>query len=778
MKGTFYSEQLNIKLLMNLGAHIGHAKIDWNTDNNAYLAGLTNNNYIIFNINKTLYFFKRSLNFMHLVGYNNGKFVIYYPGDNSFYKLVMEGALDKEGLLPTKYPFIHSIVKPGFFSNWRVNYKRLVRQFFKVIFWNPYFFGGMTTKFLHKHINELTFKKGINKHMLNNIRLQHDQWIQTMSNSLRVNKKIQKSHFRSFKPKFKIHKKLLDFSLLKEKSIHDQKYEVYISNSNKYLYSLVEYYYLTFFKKNSIHNHCFNNAVNSKSISLLNNLKSSFFLHSNINIDLLFINLRCNYGHSHFMITSQRSNHNILVRHNSLFIPDELKLSNPLKSFYNGSLDSTSSLTDFIANTIKHVSPMTQKIFEAYFELKQKKSNKSLKSFLKSRSLISIVQWADYMKRIKSVLNLKPLIIRFLKRKQFLNNLTPELEKKIKRKYYYSKMRVSNKQLYLNFRRNMKKGANFLPVRYSDAKIDSNLNMITEKHELYQFNQRKAMENTRTRTESLKMLYYNIYSMLISIAFRKDKYHNNSDNLTPYEQKFFRKFVKFILIFRYLKRIKLVPSAIILLNSDVHESQYTDFKNLNTAVIGLADTNISFNSLSYFIPTNDDNLILFLYYVKMLTHTFTLGRKHSILENLIPKFSNNLSRRASYESSYIYQYKDKLNLNDESTFLPIGSQMEKLHIYRLEERRKEREAKQQNFLKWKAERQEHRHKKGSFDSTNKDAQPHYKKNTSAQDRGRLQSRSNTNTRPKHEDQNIQKDSNPNKSRKKFLMSNRYDSLIR
>lgn len=709
LKNTFYSEHINIKLLMGLGAHIGHAKIDWNTDNNAYLAGLTNNNYIIFNINKTLYYFKRSLIFMRLIGYNNGKFVIYYPGDNPFYKLMMETALDKEGLLPTKYPFIHSIVKPGFFSNWRTNYKKLVKRFFKVIFWNPYFFGGMTTQFVYKTIDRVSLKKGISANELNESRLKYDHLIRAMVTPMRIYKRMRRPHFRSFKPLFKVHKKLLNKQFSVDNSFKSGKYNIL-----KPFYTNSRFNCLEILNKSNFIKSITRKLTSTSNHSLVTALSDYFssryqYFIRDINwVDKMFVSIRYNYHTPHFSFHTGASKSQVLCYFSTSYNTEEesfLKSFNGLEHKYN-----SLPFESFIAQSIPYNNDSTAMILRSYYKLKDNSIGDELHNFLKLHTLKNMVYWDDYKIRLQKALKLVPVLQKVAKRKKFLANLTPLQAKILKKRLFYSQL-GSNKYLFQDYFKHFKGRHNQLNYNYSDSnfkqknsdsKIYTNMSLIMNKSKYYQHRQLMNYRNNKVRTESLKMLYYNIYDMLVSIALRNTKYNNNNDDLTPYEQKYFRKFVKFILIFRYLKRIKLVPSAVFLLNSDVHESQYTDFKSLNTAVIGLADSNVQFKSLSYFIPTNDDNLVLFLYYVKMISHAFNSGRKHAFLENLTPLFLNNLTRKSNYTIPYIYQYKDKLD--KKFHLLPFGSVLDKAHIKRLEEKRIEREKRQLQYKKWEQER--------------------------------------------------------------------------
>lgn len=707
----YYTQSLNIKLLMNLGAHIGHAKIDWNTDNNALLAGLTNNNYILFNINKTLFYFKRCLIFMHSIGYNNGKFVIYYPGDDPFYRLTMETALDRDGLLPTKYPFIHSLVKPGFFSNWRVNYKKLVRQFFKVIFWNPYFFGGMTTQFLYDKINKEVLKKGINSYNLSKLRSTSRRTIQAMTMPLKIFKRMRKPHYKAFKPNYKIHKKIIN-----KNYAHDSNFKLDRSSVVNSFYATVKLNTLEKYKcmiKKSVLASASQNTIQQNATINLYELKRNIFMKQTSSLERLFLSVRYYGGHPHFIIYNTPNKLPMCCYNSNLTSEKKSyldKLTNSIKSYEHNLFG------NFITRFIPFNNYISKQVLQCYFYLRSSKSDLDCKKFLKNNPVKRLVIWSNYINIVNRVKQRLPVVQRSIALKKKIASLTPEQLKKRKKLMYYKKLGITNKYIFSDYFNHVNKSGyrydNKFKLKNHSDKIHRNMSQILNRGIALNNQRIINYRNNKVRTESLKMLYYNLYNLLVMISMRNITYNNKNDDLTPYEQKYFKRFVKFVLIFRYLKRIKSVPSAILLLNSDVHESQYTDFKTLNTSVIGLLDSNIQFTSLSYFIPTNDDNLLLFLYYIKILAHTYTSGRKHFLLEHLTPKFSNNLARKLNYSIPFIYQYKDKLS--NDFQLLPFGSILDRLHIERLEKRRKEREERQAMFKKWEEERKEHWRKKATF----------------------------------------------------------------
>nr|YP_009370837.1 ribosomal protein S2 [Pharyngomonas kirbyi]ARO48003.1 ribosomal protein S2 [Pharyngomonas kirbyi] len=690
-----YPEKINIKLLMKMGAHIGHAKIDWNTKNNAYLAGLTNNKYIIFNINKTLFFFKKALMFMRSVGLNNGTFVIYYPGDNNFYRLMMEGVLDKEGLMPTRYPFIHSIVKPGFFSNWRINYRKLVKKFFKVIFYNPFFFGSIATKEIDKDINNVTLNAFVNKDKLNYLRLKRSRFIRRFSFSSWIKKFMELTDTSYFRRAMRVSKSLIGVKKFKNR-LRLNRYNYHqklFSNENvarlQYLVKkkskrsdtlnvqLAKTFLKIFFKGySSLSNLCFSHKEN--------NLSNKFLI---VNFDKKLINSDkyCMYA-----VNSGNYRKNLL----------KTKLNTNVYRFINNE-----SFYTFCYKTITKNRKINIKLkrYYDYFLFKGKES--FLRNFLKNfnlRFFLIIGSTAKKKKYMKRKIEIRK--INMHKRSKRLRLTNRQRAVNLKRRYK-SLLGFNNKWIIKNsldkfFNNNKSKNTprsirDEYKKRYfqqKDFKIEGFFDFLSKKPLYQSFRNKRGKKSQFSRIDSLKMLYYNIYEILIKISLRRKKQRSNSDALTPYEQKLFRKFIKFVLIFRYLKRIKRVPTSVLLLNPTVHESQYTDFSSLNSAMIGITDSNSIYSSLSYFIPSNDDNFILFLYYVKMISKAFGDGRKSFFSNKLNPKFAHNLSKSRMYKNSFIYQYRDGFRKGESSFFLlPHGHHHDLKHYKRLEESKKKRE---------------------------------------------------------------------------------------
>lgn len=711
------SKIINLKLLIGLGAHIGHARIDWNTNTDAYLAGMTNNKYLIFNINKTLYLFKRSLTFLRLIGYNGGKFVVYFPGEDPFYKSMMEASLDREGLLPTKYPFIHSFVKPGFFSNWRTNYKQFVKQFYKAIFWNPYFFSALSSQIFHGKLDNSTLDhngSSFNTYLdrLNNLvvlKKTKKGHYQRVIKDLKLHRKVKRTHFRSYSDPYLFKKSETSLSTLPlaidyHNSSSNSFYPVYVDldylficMSNMYITSFVSYkvstgisidiYYLKYNKKliNSSYNYKKTLTADKWYLSLIkfesSTLRQSFILN--------------NY-------------------HDSSTFPSIYKYIAPL---HVKLINVTRSLDSLCKNSRKTYLPFLK--VKVYI-------NKLIHTY-KAEHVIQ--RWLNLLSKIKNLSDGErrrlTRNVGVLRSKFSCNDL--------------AKPRVWSSNDYPMFHHMMKQFKNSsmkkLHPKYSPLKINSYLssyyNKVQQKRAWKSF---EAQMRT-VKNDGFKMLYYNIYNLLVNIAMYKRKYGSMRDALSPKELLLFRRFIRFTIIFRYLKRLMKIPSAVILLNSDVHESQYSDFQNLNTAVVGMLDSNISFRGLSYFIPTNDDSIVLFLYYIKMLSYSYTLGHKARFLDLVVPKFMNNVSRDTTYTSirfSGGSQYRDlKVHSQLVNTPNPQRESVNLLstasvatdyvHLVKMSLRKKEKQKARDEYYKWKDRMRLLRYQKYSADKTKKNS---------------------------------------------------------
>lgn len=648
------NKNLNTRLLLNLGAHIGHAKIDWNVDSNAYLAGLTNNNYIIFNINKTLFFIKRSLSFMKSLGWNGGKFVIYEPGSSKFHNTLIEATLDKEGLLPTNYPFIHSIVKPGFFSNWRANYRKFLKRFYKIIFWNPFFFGAVGDKFFFDKVNSSTLKNVTlsDKLILNNSRLNKSNNLSNFVRDVKIYKKMRKPRLKLFHGNLKVPNSIIG------------KYDSNRNSSKNESYSFMEEGsdVLSFYDKyNTLLSNIFSNPSHNNTYNVLQDQQfSSFKLNKKKSLNRILISFRDTFKKLDFSVykgysnTNQRSILicNMKIKNNHLAFPymSIIKYLLTLKSNY--------------------------KAMYCYNKLVGLKGKDFVREIMKKDPTLDLGRFTKYL--IKENLSKR----RCDDKSENTLSLYSETTKKKSNQCY---IRGIKNKFFFSAGETSSDSKNILKSKHS-FKIKPYQNQAAVKKMFDNYKIRSQYIKKNSKIELLKMLYYNIYEVLVQTAIRKIKYKDNTNNLSIYEQRLFKRFIRFVLIFRYLKRISRIPSAVILLNPHCHESQITDFQSVNTSVVSITDSNSAFGSLSYFIPSNDDNIVLLLYYVKILSHAYSEGRKTSIASLLIPKFKNNLSISYDYNLPYSLQYKGGLKQKSGSYFLPFGSLLDKQHIRRLQKK--------------------------------------------------------------------------------------------
>ena len=472
--------------LIKLGVHIGHSKIDWNPQLNIYLAGKTNSNYLIFNVNKSMFYLKRTLTFYRLLGLNNGSFVIYYLGNLSNYTDLLEGALDREAMIPHSYPFIYSLIKPGFFSNWKTNYKKLIKIFYKVIFYNQYFFISLMNKIYYDFVDE---------------------------------------------PKTLTYKKLINFSKSFENIINKTK--------NRYGEKL--------------------------------RLKRLFFQYIRLKkpkLSYKLSQLRLRKRESTEIITSH------IKKYGTIFLKKKLKFK-----------------------YLKFKKP----IVVVKKRKKKKKTLWNLKFILKKR------------------INFKVLFKKMLRNNKLINSNTPK--KTIKK--------------IIGKKKDLKKSKIKYPKNSKIENIPQFLNYTILKANRL----KKKNISDNLMDQSFKMFFYNIYSIFIRIFFRRLNFKSNNLSLTPIEYKYFVRFLKFTLIFRYLKRINKIPNSLLLLNPELNEAQFTDFKSLKIAVVGILDSNSSVQSLSYFIPSNDDSIIILLFYVKLLIASFESGKKSLYLKHLVNKIN-------------------------------------------------------------------------------------------------------------------------------------------
>lgn len=103
----------------------------------------------------------------------------------------------------------------------------------------------------------------------------------------------------------------------------------------------------------------------------------------------------------------------------------------------------------------------------------------------------------------------------------------------------------------------------------------------------------------------------------------------------PFKQHQIRmlKFFKFIMLFKYFRTFLCMPDAFILFNPDNLAAPISEVLTYKIPVIGLLDSNGSTFGLTYPIYSNDDSILLVMFYIKLFLRAFQLGKINNLLNS-------------------------------------------------------------------------------------------------------------------------------------------------
>lgn len=138
-------------------------------------------------------------------------------------------------------------------------------------------------------------------------------------------------------------------------------------------------------------------------------------------------------------------------------------------------------------------------------------------------------------------------------------------------------------------------------------------------------------QNSREAIMTNSFARFSIFKVLpsfISFLFRifyitKSKFddflHSSSNFLNEdlYFSSVYRRFLLFwraIIFFKCFKKTVNLPDCLIFINPDNQQAPFNDFSGVNVPVISVADSNSYTDRITYLIPSNDDSLILLLFY--------------------------------------------------------------------------------------------------------------------------------------------------------------------
>lgn len=86
------------------------------------------------------------------------------------------------------------------------------------------------------------------------------------------------------------------------------------------------------------------------------------------------------------------------------------------------------------------------------------------------------------------------------------------------------------------------------------------------------------------------------------------------------------KYWRFFLFFKFFKSFLTMPDVLVLINPDNVKAPIIESVSLKIPVISLIDTNSSLYGITYPIYSNDDSVIISLFYFKLFLNSYRLGK--------------------------------------------------------------------------------------------------------------------------------------------------------
>jgi len=117
----------------------------------------------------------------------------------------------------------------------------------------------------------------------------------------------------------------------------------------------------------------------------------------------------------------------------------------------------------------------------------------------------------------------------------------------------------------------------------------------------------------------IRVFFYSYFKRLDGISFKQ-------------HQSRMLKFFKFILIFKYFRTFLYMPDVFVLFNPDQMIAPMSEVLNYKIPVIGLLDTNSTDFGLTYPIYSNDDSILLIMFYVKLFLKIIKLGKYYKLVD--------------------------------------------------------------------------------------------------------------------------------------------------
>lgn len=88
-----------------------------------------------------------------------------------------------------------------------------------------------------------------------------------------------------------------------------------------------------------------------------------------------------------------------------------------------------------------------------------------------------------------------------------------------------------------------------------------------------------------------------------------------------------KKYWRFVLFFKFFNNFSQIPDVFVLINPNHYHSPLLETSRLQIPIVSLVDTDQSNYLISYPVLSNDDSIILVLFYFQLFTNSYLIGKK-------------------------------------------------------------------------------------------------------------------------------------------------------
>ncbi len=154
-------------------------------------------------------------------------------------------------------------------------------------------------------------------------------------------------------------------------------------------------------------------------------------------------------------------------------------------------------------------------------------------------------------------------------------------------------------------------------------------NIISDSDRIFKV-ENKKLKNRRfiknLKSDNMSILYnLRFLDLLLRILFTTYLKYMNGINWDLHFH-VMRKYWRFVLFFKFFKSFSQMPDVFILANANNYHAPLLESSRLQMPIISFLDTDTNPYLITYPIYTNDDSVILILFYMQLFVNSFLLGK--------------------------------------------------------------------------------------------------------------------------------------------------------